>query len=115
MPSQGGRMADKSSQLVLDALSRAAMEPTGVPLFTQKAPRGLFTGTALAKQAAKHCKEQDYVRVVRTETRGKTAQEVVTITDKGLDHLLSKKDVGQVLSDVVRAVEAREKQLTEVL
>ena len=108
-----GALADKSSQLVLDALSRAAVDPTGLPLFQQKTAPGLFSGTALARQAAQRCKELDLLRVVRTEERGKTRQEVVTITPKGLDHLLSQARPRDVLQDLVRAVEGRERQVTE--
>jgi hypothetical protein len=106
-------LADKSSQLVLDALSRAAVDPTGLPLFQQKTAPGLFSGTALAREAAQRCKELDLLRVVRTTERGKTRQEVVTITPKGLDHLLSQASPRQVLQDLVRAVEGRERQVTE--
>lgn len=108
-------MADKSTQLVLEALSRAALDPAGVPLFSQKSSPGLFSATTLARQAAQRCKEQDLLRVVRTEPCGKTVQEVCAITPKGLDHLLSQSNPRQVLDDLVRAVEAREKQLGDIL
>ncbi|HYV36109.1 MAG TPA: hypothetical protein VE988_10425 [Gemmataceae bacterium] len=106
-------MADKSSQLVLDALGKAAVDPAGVPLFQQKTAAGLFAGTALARQAAQRCKEQDLLRVVRTESRGKAVQEVVAITPKGLEHLLGQSNPRQLLQDLVRAVEGRQQQLNE--
>jgi hypothetical protein len=104
-------LADKSSQLVLEALSRAALDPDGLPLFGQKAAPGLFAGGTLARNVAQRCKDQDLLRVVRTETRGKSVREVVTITPKGLDHLLNERQPRQVLEDLVRAVEARKQQL----
>jgi hypothetical protein len=106
-------LADKSAELVLEALSRAAADPAGVPLFNQKTGPGLFAGTALARQAAQRCKEEDFLRVVRTEPRGKAVQEVVTITPKGLNHLLSQANPRELLQDLVRAVEGREKQLAQ--
>jgi hypothetical protein len=108
-------LADKSTRLVLEALRRAAQDPAGLPLFAQKATPGLFTATALARQAAERCKELDLLRVVRTEPRGKAVQEVCTITPKGLDHLLTLTNPRHVLEDLVRAVEQRERQLGEIL
>jgi hypothetical protein len=106
-------LADKSSELVLDALSRAAADPTGVPLFHQKTSPGLFAGTAIARQAAQRCKEQDLLRVVRTVPRGKAVQEVVTITPKGLDYLLTEAKPRQVLNELIHALEGRHNQVAE--
>src|SRR5438477_5695282 len=68
-------LADKIAQLVLDALSRAVTDPGGAPLFGGKAAPGLLVASTAAKQAAQLCKDQGYLRVVRTETKGKTVQE----------------------------------------
>ncbi len=106
-------MADKSSNLVLDALRRATVDPAGVPLFSQKTTQGLFSATKMAKLAAQRCKEENLLRVVRTTARGKAVEEVVTITPKGLDHLLSESNPRQVLEDLVRAIEGRQEQLAE--
>jgi hypothetical protein len=108
-------LADKSTKLVLNALGRAAMDPAGLPLFSQKSGPGLFSATTVARQAAQRCKEQDLLRVVRTEAHGKTVQEVCAITPKGLDHLLTQSTPRKVLEDLVRAVEAREQQLSDIL
>jgi hypothetical protein len=108
-------VADKASQLVLQALGRAAQDPAGVPLFSHKASPGLFAATAVARHAAQRCKEQDLLRVVATEARGQTVHEVVAITAKGLDHLLSQVHPRQVLEDMVRALESREKQFRELV
>jgi hypothetical protein len=107
-------MADKSAQLVLDALTRAVAEPAGQPLFTSKNTPGLFATTGPAKLAAQRCKDEDLLRVVRTETRGKNALEFCTLTDKGLTFLLGQTSPRQVLEDLVRAVEARQQQLNQV-
>ena len=89
------------------------MDPTGVPLFSQKLTPGLFAATKMAKLAAQRCKEENLLRVIRTTASGKVIQEVVTITPKGLDHLLSESNPRQVLEDLVRALEGRETQLAE--
>ena len=69
-------MADKSTQLVLDALSKAVADPAGLPLHGSKASSGLFAVTSTAKQAAEQCKGEGYLHVVRTKNRGKTMQEI---------------------------------------
>jgi hypothetical protein len=107
-------VADKSSQLVLNALHRAAAEPGGMPLFSQKTASGLFAGTSLAKQAAKRCLEEELLGVVRLEPRGKSSQEFAAITPKGLHYLLSQSSPREVLEDFVRALEARDQQLAEM-
>jgi hypothetical protein len=108
-------LADKSAQLLLSALGRAAAEPAGVPLHGNKTQPGLFPGTAAARQVAQRCKDEGYLRVVQTETRGKGVLEYCTLSDKGLAYLLNQASPRQVLEDFVRALEARRAGLDEVL
>lgn len=104
-------MADKSTQLVLDALTRAVADPAGQPLFGNKTIPGLFAASGPAKVAAQRCKEEDFLRVVRTETRGKNEFEICALTEKGLAHLISQTSPREVLEDLVHAVEGRREQL----
>ncbi len=108
-------MADKSTQLLLDALSRAAAEPTGLPLYGSKGSPGLFVATSAARFAAQRCLDEALVRVLRREPRGKSEQDICAITDKGLQYLLTQASPRQVLEDLVRAVEARQAQLGELV
>jgi hypothetical protein len=108
-------LADRSTQLLLDALSRAAADPAGVPLYASKSAPGLFPATAAARHAARRCKDEDLVKVVRTEARGKAVQEVCALTDKGLAYLLSQVSPRQLLEDLVRAIEARQAQLADLV
>ncbi len=108
-------MADKLTQAVLDALSRAAADPSGLPLYAAKADPGLFPATAAAKPAAQKCLADGLLRVARTETRGKAAVECYTLTDAGWDALLAGVNPKQVLEDFVRAIEAREGQVDDLL
>jgi hypothetical protein len=103
-------LADKPSQLILDALSRAAAEPAGVPLFGGKTTPGLFPATAPSRLAALHCKEENYLRVLRTEQRGKSAVELCTITERGMALLLNQLNPRQVLENLVRALDERHTQ-----
>ncbi len=108
-------MADKSTQLVLEALSKAVADPAGAPLHAAKGAPGLFTANAAGKQAAQRCKDEGYLRVVGTTTRGKTTLELCALTEKGLTYLLAQANPRQVLEDLVRAVEARQAQAGELL
>jgi hypothetical protein len=104
-------LADKSTQLLLAALSRAAADPAGVPLFGSKAQPGLFAGTAAGKQAAQRCKDEGYLTVLRTESRGRGQHEVCALSDRGLAYLLGQTSPRQVLEDMLRVLEARQAQL----
>ncbi len=123
-------MADKSSQLILAALSRAAAAPDGVPLHGSKSVAGLFPANAAGKQAAQRCQEDGYLAPRsadapdREEAAGGTATLVkkkasasplCTITEKGLTYLLAQVSPRQVLEDFVRALETRQKQADELL
>jgi hypothetical protein len=108
-------MADKSNQLVLDALHRAVAEPAGVPLFGGKKATGLFAASAPAKKAAQLCKDEGLVQTIRTETRGRTAHEICAITEKGLTFLLNQTSPKHVLESLVRALESRRAQVSELV
>jgi hypothetical protein len=107
-------LANSSTQAVLDALSRAAAEPAGLPLFGAKSI-GLFRSSAVAKKAAQLCKEEGFLRVVRAESRGKRTREFCAITEKGLAYLLSQVSPKQVLGDLVRALHAHQAQIGELV
>jgi hypothetical protein len=110
-----GAVADKSSQMILDALSRAVADPGGVPLHGTRKTPGLFAATATAKLVAQRCKDEGFVRVVQADTGGKQVQEFCAITEKGLAYLLSQVSPKQVLEDLVRTLEARQVQVGELV
>lgn len=107
-------MADKSTQLTLEALSRAALDPAGTPLHGSRTNPGLFPNSAPARQAAQRCKDDGLLEVVGTTSRGKQTQEICTITERGRTWLLENADAGQILGDCVRILEARQEQLAEL-
>jgi len=104
-------MADKSTQLIVAALSRAVADPAGVPLHGTKSAPGLFAATAPARQAAQRAKDDQFLQVVRTETHGKNAQEICALTEKGMTYLLGQASPKQVLEELVRALDAKQTQL----
>ncbi len=108
-------MADKSTQLVLAALGRAVAEPGGLPLYASKNAAGLFPATAPGRQAAQRCADEGLLAPVRSESRGKTTLDYFCLTEKGLGHLLAQASPRQLLEDLVRALEARQAQATDLL
>ena len=107
-------MADRSSQLVLSALTRAAADAAGVPLYGGKNRHGLFPTTALGKQAAQRCCDEGYLHPVQPGGNGRSSP-VCTITEKGMTYLLGQVSPRQVLEDCARILEEREGQLGELL
>jgi len=122
-------VADKSSQLVINALTRAAATATSVPWHGSKAAPGLFPATAAGKQAAQRCREENYLAAVPsaavaepkvdgaggTAVKARPTAELCALTDKGLAYLLSQVSPRQVLEDMVRVLEAREGQIAQLL
>ena len=106
-------MADKLSQQITDALSRAAAEPGGLPLFAGKAESGLFAATA--KPAAQKAVADGLLCAVATEAKVRAARELYALTDAGWDHLLAAVNPKQVLEDFVRVLEARQGEVGELL
>src|SRR5258708_19388310 len=101
--------------MVLEALGRAATDPAGVPLHGNKAAPGLFAATAPARQAARNCLDEEYLRVIRSETRGKSTVDICKVTEKGLAFLLSQSNPRQVLEELVRSLEARQNETGTLL
>ena len=108
-------MADKLTQQIVDALSRASADPGGLPLFAGKSEPGLFPSAAPGKLASQKCLADGLVHVVRTEAKGKSARELYGLTDKGWEFLLAAVNPRQVLEDFVRVLEARRGEVGELL
>ncbi len=108
-------MADKSTALILAALTKAVAEPAGVPLHGNRSSTGLFAASALAKQAAQRCLEEGYLRVLHRQSRGRSVQDVCTISDKGLSYLLSQGSPKAVLEDLVRILAIHQEQVAELV
>ncbi len=108
-------MTDLAPRLVLDALTRAAARPEGVPLFAGKGgAAGLFTADAAGKLAARRCQDDGLLRVVRRERVGRSARDVCDITDRGLAFLLERSHPQPVLEALVEALRTRHDRLEEV-
>lgn len=99
--------ADKSVALMVEGLSRAATAPQGVPLFGQRKTPGLFARTAAAQTAARRCLDTGYLQVVGVETKGKSAFDLCTITEKGVSFLLRQTSPQSVLESLSHAITAQ--------
>jgi hypothetical protein len=106
-------LADKPTQLILDALGRAAADPGGLTLFQAKGGEGLFPATATARQAAQRCRDEGLLRVEPDPAN--PGRELGVLTAKGMDFLLSRTNPRQVLEDFVRALEVRHGQVAELV
>jgi hypothetical protein len=107
-------LADKSTRLILDALTRAAAEPSGLSLYANKADPGLFPNTTIARSAAERAKADGLLRIVQTEPKGKVVREVCALTDKGMQFLAHQASPRQVLEDLVRILEDRQAAVAEL-
>jgi hypothetical protein len=108
-------VADKLTPLVLDALARAAADPSGLPLHASKADPGLFPASAAAKPAAQKCLQEGLIHVVRTDLKGKQSRDLYAATDKGLQFLIDHGSPKQVLDDFVRVLEERQAEVSDLL
>ena len=106
-------MADKLTPLILDALTLAATEPAGVPLYAGKAEAGLFPAATAGKTAARKALDDGLIRVVRHD--GSPPRELLAATDKGLRLLTEAVSPKKVLEDFVRILEARAGDVTRLV
>jgi hypothetical protein len=108
-------LADKLTQLMLDALGRAALAPAGTPLVGAKGSGGLFPSTGPARQAAQRACDERLIRLVAADPKGKPDRDLYAATETGLAFLMQHTNPKQVLEDLARAVEARQGQVAELL
>lgn len=102
-------MADKLTQQILDALSRAAADPGGVPLVASKAEPGLFPAIPAAKAAAQKAVADGLLKSIDARPK------FYTLTDAGWAFLLTAANPKQVLEDFVRVLEARQGEVNDLL
>jgi hypothetical protein len=102
-------LADQSTRLILNALSRAVAQPSGLPLFAAKANPGLFPATVKARQAVQRCRDDGLLQITGTP------REMGAITDKGLTWLLAQSSPRQVMEDFVRVLEEKQAQAADLI
>jgi hypothetical protein len=108
-------VADKLTHLITEALTRAAAEPSGLPLYAGKTDPGLFVSSSVGKSAAQKCLNEGFIRINGSAARGKTARDLYSLTENGWNFLLTQVNPKQVLEDFVRVLEARHCEVGELL
>jgi hypothetical protein len=108
-------VADKITQQITDALTKAAAHPNGLPLYAVKADPGLFPNTSAMKASAQKCLAESLIRVSGTETKGKSPRDLYVLTDAGWEFLLAQVNPKQVLEDFVRVLETQQGEVGELL
>lgn len=98
-------VADKLTQQIVEALTKAAAEPAGLPLFAMKNASGLFPNTA--KAAAQKCISERFLIA--------GASDRYSLSEPGWEFLLATVNPKQVLEDFVRALELRQGEVNELL
>lgn len=104
-------MADRPSQTILDALGRASLEPHGIPLLASRGEGGLFAATTANRALADRCREEGWLRLVRSETRGRVTSDICQITEKGMQHLVRETSPRHLLEDFLRVLESRQDEI----
>jgi len=102
-------LADESQALIVNALTRALAAPAGLPLLSSR--NGLFTTTAAGKKAAQDCRTRGLVHILRSEGKGKSAQEIVALSDEGLSVLLRDSSPRPALEAILQAIQERHEEL----
>lgn len=100
-------MADKSTRLMLDALTRAAAEPDGLPLYARKGSEGLFPFTTLAKSAADRCTAEGFLELT-------DGAETAKLSEAGMKFLLDHANPKQLIEDFLRVVESRQTEIDAI-
>jgi len=108
-------VADKITQQLTDALAKAATHPGGLPLYAGKTEPGLFPNTPAVKLSAQKGIADALIRIVHSDTKGKTPRDLYALTDAGWEFLLAQVNPKQVLEDFVRVLEARQGEVGELL
>ena len=97
-----------SDRTVVEALTRAALEPGGLPLKSRAGRPGLFASTPSAKRLAEQCRAEGWL-----ETAGDDGP--ARVTPKGLGHLKAAADPATLLEDFTRALEQRAAQFDRLV
>jgi hypothetical protein len=95
-------MADKLTEVLVEALKQALAEPTEQRLYRSGKLAGLFPGrSGLGGEAAAQALRDGLLEVVRTETKGKTTIEWVKATPRGVTFLHDRESPLRVLQELL--------------
>ena len=104
-----GTVADKLTPLIIDALTRGVVEPSGVPLFASRTDDGLFPNTAIGKAAAKKCQDEKLIAVTTSD-----GKDLATVSETGVQFLLKSLSPKEILEDFLRLLEQRRGEVIDL-
>jgi hypothetical protein len=98
---------DRTTEILLEALKYALAEPGEQRLFRSGKLAGLFASrSGVNAEAAAWAVREGLLEVVRTETKGRTAQEWVRLTPRGVDFLHDQESPVRALKDLQAVLQA---------
>lgn len=107
---------DKVTEALIDALKSALAIPHEQRLFKSGKLDGLFPSRSGANgDAAALALREEYLEVVRTETRGKTSFEWVIVTPKGVDFLHENESPLHTLQELSQTLQLNQQAIPEWL
>lgn len=100
-------MKDRTVEILVEVLKQALAEPGEQRLFRSGKLAGLFASRSGVNAEAAACAVREgLLEVVRTETKGKTAQEWVRLTPRGVDYLHDHESPVRALKDLQAVLQA---------
>ncbi len=110
-------LSDKQQRWVLQALRQALITPQGMPLHAARQQPGLFPNQAAAKKAAQWCLEFGLIAPVdeAAEQVKPAPSTLCGITPRGMAYLLRETSPRQVVEHLLRALEQRGGQLSQLI
>ena len=103
---------EKVQEVLIEALRQAAAEPGEQRLFRSGKLEGLFPSKAgINAEAAARAIRDQFLEVVRTETKGKTVVEWVRVTPQGVHFLHEQESPRRVLEDLRLVLQTNQAQV----
>jgi hypothetical protein len=91
---------------MVEALTRAAAEPSGLPLYMVRGQPGLFPRKSTGEAAARRCQDEGLIAL--------TPEQRAVITERGRKWLAEWSNPRQVIEDFLRVLERKQGQVAEL-
>lgn len=105
-------MADKTNEILLDALKQALTEPGEHRLYKSGKLDGLFAQrTGVPREAAEKAVRDGLLEIVRSETKGKTTTEWVRATAKAVEFVHREQSPVETLRDLQTVLQVSSEQI----
>ncbi len=105
---------DKLQPALLAGLTAAFASPSECLLISSRTQPGLFPSTAAGKSAASICQEAGWLNVIRTESKGKSVNTFVSLSQAGMEYLLTQTNPKPLLEAIQAQLQQSESTLSEL-